>query len=99
MSSTLSYRLASSVIHGVGVFAERFLPSGYVVGPVYDPFPYLTPLGRKVNHSFVPNTILVYSGTRQFLVVSRDIEEGEELTVDYDQAFGSEAADPGWNRV
>lgn len=40
---------------------------------------------NSVNHSCEPNAILDISGETPMLVAIRDIEEGEEITVDYNE--------------
>lgn len=40
-------------------------------------------LSRFVNHSFTPNAKFDLSAENLFLFAIRDIEEGEEITVDY----------------
>ena len=47
-----------------------------------------TPLGGFLNHSDSPNCIDEYVGGIVNLVTIRDIEEGEELTMDYRKSQG-----------
>jgi len=42
-----------------------------------------TPLGGFINHSEQPNSRLIHVGRYSYLVFNRDIEAGEEITVEY----------------
>ena len=72
------FYLGDSPIEGKGVFAKTFLGAGNLVGPTLDKGKK-TQLGRYVNHSDYPNTIYAEQG----LMVTRAIDTGQEITVNY----------------
>jgi uncharacterized protein len=87
-------RVESSVVHGSGVFATRTLrcgePIAYFVGYEIDGDTYhslhlagkrIQPTGplRYLNHSCKPNAHF----SDRWLIASRDISMGEEITIDY----------------
>ena len=47
--------------------------------------------GRFTNHSPAPNLIAASKGTEEYLCAARDIDAGEELTVDYRSIDGMAA--------
>ena len=74
-----------SVIEGTGVFAMQPFASGELIAParIGDK---RTPVGRFTNHSSAPNAKMQRDGERINAVALRDIQEGEEITVNYRQA-------------
>mmetsp|Transcript_48855 Transcript_48855/g.126778 ORF Transcript_48855/g.126778 Transcript_48855/m.126778 type:complete len:195 (-) Transcript_48855:51-635(-) len=111
------YRIGKSKIAGCGVIATRHIANGTRIGAVWvedprskeaGPFARLIPrhftpwFGRAVNHCNVPDSHLEEDdqGT-VFTVASRDIEPGEEVTGDYNEAARQfprlvEPAPAGW---
>jgi hypothetical protein len=83
------YLVGNSKIQGKGVFANKKMKKGDVVGLLHNIIELgneyeFTELGKLHNHSDDPNCHNeLVDGKQRFLVVSRDIDEGEELTTDY----------------
>lgn len=82
--------IGNSDIEGQGLFTRISLPSGYIMGrshiKVGDEL-IREATGAFVNHSINANCIITDMGQLDkpyyYLVSIRDIEAGEELTVDY----------------
>ena len=90
-----------SYIQGLGVFASDFIPEGTNLGKVTDPYPKITSLGRRINHSFNANAILVYKSSHHKLAYHelttlRDIQKGEEITLNYEICPGFQPPEIGW---
>lgn len=80
------WTLASSPIHGRGVRVTRFVPAGTNLGLAhwFDGREWMaTDLGKFHNHSASPNARNVRYVHRRYLVATRDLWPGEEITVDY----------------
>ena len=83
------YHVDESEIQGKGVFASKDLKKGEVIGLLHDIIEMgnkykFTELGKFHNHSDSPNCHNeLVDGNKRFLVATRDISEGEELTTDY----------------
>jgi len=91
--------LKPSSIHGIGVFAEDYLPKEFSFGISHykilqeglgfnKDIVVRTPLGGFINHSENPNMRLVGLGNEKTCMIFnpialRDIKEGEELTLNY----------------
>ncbi len=78
--------LKDSEIHGRGIFAASYIMATSIVGlSHYSTKKQLirTPLGAFINHSSSPNCVVSKKGKRWYLVTTRFIEEGEELTLNY----------------
>ena len=83
--------ISSSSIHGLGLTARFHIKENTKLGLLHV---YLnheiirTPLAGFLNHSDDPNCIkeMVESttGTRSFLITSKEIKPGQELTIRYD---------------
>ena len=88
-SSNKKYHVDESEIQGKGVFASKDLKKGEVIGLLHDIIEMgnkykFTELGKFHNHSDNPNCHNeLVDGNKRFLVATRDISEGEELTTDY----------------
>jgi hypothetical protein len=88
-SSNKKYNVDESEIQGKGVFASKDLKKGEVIGLLHDIIEMgnkykFTELGKFHNHSDNPNCHNeLVDGNKRFLVATRDISEGEELTTDY----------------
>lgn len=79
-------KLADSVIHGKGLFATTKIIAGDVIAPArIDGKRALS--GRYTNHSVRPNAKFVALDDDLFLEALRDIDYGEEVTIDYRQAL------------
>lgn len=79
--------IADSAIEGKGVFSRTAVASGATICPARLQG-MRTPAGRYTNHSVCPNAQMrLDHGNLVSLVALRDIEAGEELTVDYRQVL------------
>ena len=91
-------RLGFSKIHDIGIFAKESISKGTNLGMTHLQFGenlVRTPLGGFLNHSETPNCEKVklyftsedkkpaYNFTKWNLVTTKDIKEGEELTLRY----------------
>ena len=86
-----SLTIKKSDIEGLGLFATQQIKSGTVLGVTHikdkkaENGYWITPLGGFINHSDTPNclkeeNIFTYN---LFLKTTKDIKEGEELTLNY----------------
>lgn len=82
----INLKLNDSVIHGVGLFATKKLPAGEVIAPARINGKRAL-AGRYTNHSIIPNAKYTKRGDNLFLEALRDIDYGEEITIDYRQAL------------
>ena len=79
--------IKNSPIEGLGVFTNELLP----ISRIFDNPPThfykeenrRSTLGGFLNHSFSPNCKILDIDDKGYLKTLRDIEPGEELTVDY----------------
>ena len=89
-----SVAIKESSIHGYGLFAIAPIKKGFHLGvshiyaPGFHQNHIRTPVGGFINHSDEPNCIKIESPEQSMLtyyslVTTRDIEQGEELTVKY----------------
>ena len=92
-----------SNIHGVGVFSLDTIFRGETIDHGIYFLAYVIPLvtkfGSKINHSFTPNTALVYNGTKNTydIVAIRHILPHTELTLDYrGTPFYIQKPEPHW---
>ena len=78
--------IAMSGINGLGLFALEDIPRGREMGITHH---YLweeiarTPLGGFINHSDDPNCRLERVVATSILHTTKDIKEGDELTLEY----------------
>lgn len=81
--------IASSAIHGMGLFTQKPIKSGYDFGITHvadDRFPdgYIrTPFGAFINHSYTPNCEVVEVEDTLHIRTIKDIKAEEELTLNY----------------
>ncbi len=89
-----SVTIKDSAIHGQGLFAVDNIPQGtdlgisHIFAVGFSDNYVRTPLGGFINHSDTPNCYKVQSHDDSALnyynlYTTRDIEEGEELTLNY----------------
>lgn len=81
-----NFELRESPIHGTGMFSLYRIESGTRFAPARLDG-RRTPGGRFVNHSGDPNAMFVADGDDLHLVSVKDINAGEEITLDYRQAL------------
>jgi len=95
------YYIDKSDIQGQGVFAKKDLKKGEIIGLLhvikklgsdYD----FTELGRLHNHSDSPTCHNVLINNKRFLVASKDLKKGQELTTDYTLQPDLEQPRPEW---
>ena len=83
-----NFVIGQSLIHGQGVIANRNIRKGDNIGNGIE-FKYFIPyvtenLGVWINHSFNPNSTLVWNNRAWIIVVTRNIFKGEEITLNYE---------------
>ena len=92
--------VATSVIHGRGLFTTNDLKEGDVIGVshvVYSKIWYqVVPIGLFYNHSSDPNCIVKTEDDINLLVANKDIYKDEELTVDYTEQLYLEQPAGDW---
>ena len=85
----VSLCVGSSQIHGVGIIAQDTIPENKNLGATHFPragqiHGYIrTPLGGFLNHSDAPNCKKLEEAGVLYLVTTREIAAGEELTIRY----------------
>lgn len=74
--------VGESVINGKGYIADQFISGGDLIAParIGD---FRTDAGRYTNHALNPNAAMVICGSGVDLMALKDIEPGEEITVNY----------------
>lgn len=85
-----NYKLKKSKIHGLGMYANKFIHKDDVIGIGIVFKMYVIPIvtedfGKWINHSNDANSHLYYHSTENmyFVVASKDIPENTEITLDY----------------
>jgi len=98
-----NYEYGDSDIHGTGVMANKKLNGGDIIDKATEPYKALaqiTPMGSKLNHSWNPNCILnrvvTTQGIFHNLLAYKDIQPGDELTVDYSKYTEFKDPAPDW---
>ena len=93
------WRVAPSRIQGYGIIADRPIPRGSNLGLAHwwnGSTWATTSLGEYHNHAIPPTATNVRVGSNRYLVATRDIRPGEEITVDYRLQPDLEQPRPGW---
>lgn len=96
-----NFRLDSSDIHGKGVFASKMMKPGEFInvalfkGQDGTNF-HTTKFGAYINHSATPNAITKREGDQFKTYASNEINDGDEVTVDYTVNKDLEQPDPSW---
>ena len=105
------FTIAPSEIQGIGLFTKRVRAKGERLFVAITPDETVTPIGSKINHcpgknvdaarSVLPNTILSTKPDKTtgewWIIALRNIDAGEELTVDYNGTPDFiNKPDPGW---
>ena len=96
-TSPPGYFVGPSKIHGQGVHAKKWLDPELRVGAVTSPYPKITSMGSKINHSSKPNCVLKRNGDGHDLFTNKGVDQGEELTLDYSKYDDFDDPDPSWN--
>lgn len=80
-----NWYLAKSPIHGVGVFAYNPLQPNAFIETAIDEQRNITFFGSKINHSWSPNSRLIYNTASKTydLYAIVHIPQGTEITADY----------------
>lgn len=101
-----AYEFGDSKIHGTGVMSNRKMKHGDIIDKATDPsrkkdgIQAVTSMGSKLNHSWDPNCMLNMVVTSRIifynLIAYRDIEPGDELTVDYSKYPEFKDPKPDW---
>ena len=93
-------KIMKSPIHGVGVFAVERIPADTCLGPAQIRQPYggyrVTDLGKHHNHSYEPTCYNKMVGDTRYLHPHRDLEPGDEITIDYTFQSDLEQPKEGW---
>jgi hypothetical protein len=104
------FTIGESQIQGLGLFTKRRRVKGERLFVAINPDETVTPIGSKINHcpsksssarAVIPNTYLSTTPDKTtgewWIIAGRDIDAGEELTVDYTYTpdFISKP-DPNW---
>jgi SET domain-containing protein len=88
--------IAESQIHGHGIFAAKQIPKGFDFGIThvadsrFDNGFIRTPFGGFINHSFTPNCRLYEIEDTLHIKTIKQIDEGEELSIDYRPWYSDE---------
>ena len=72
-----------SQIHGVGLFTNKYYAANDFIFTAIDENKKITELGVKINHSWNPNTHLLFVNNMWNIYAIDDINIGEELTTNY----------------
>ena len=98
-----STEIRPSPIHGVGIFVITYTPADSDLGVAQtmrcDGGHDITQLGRYHNHSTEPSCHNRLVGNERHLFTSRDMETGEEVTVDYRQQQNLEQPEEDWAEI
>jgi N12 class adenine-specific DNA methylase len=80
-------RVGKSGIEGKGILAQGGATAGQPLATAFTGDGKRTPTGRYLNHSASPNSALFQNPDGRIVVIpKRDLQAGEEVTVDYRQA-------------
>uniref|UniRef100_A0A6C0ECG5 SET domain-containing protein n=1 Tax=viral metagenome TaxID=1070528 RepID=A0A6C0ECG5_9ZZZZ len=91
------FEIRPSKIHGVGVFTRKQFFTGEAVLKAIELSQEITYLGKHVNHSNNPNTVLKLQNDGWYLLALRNINPNEEITADYkDTPPFIKKPDPNW---
>lgn len=95
------YKIGKSDIEGEGVFADQDISKGTCLGLAHVmkglELIKITDLGAKHNHSKEPNCRSVKINEKRYLFAIRDLQKGEEITVDYTLQPELEQPKPEWD--
>jgi uncharacterized membrane protein (UPF0127 family)/ADP-ribose pyrophosphatase YjhB (NUDIX family) len=84
-------KIGDSKIHGKGIIATTDVPAGtklaLAVVRLKDTMPFQTRIARHVNHSNEANATLTAEGPELYLTTKAAVAAGDEVTVDYADAW------------
>jgi len=83
-----NFRIASSVIAGIGTFAASPFQTGALIGRAWIDGKR-TELGSFGNHSISPTAEMVPIGNDVWLVTKTEVVRGEELTTNYRETMAN----------
>jgi SET domain len=89
-------RIGESKIHGQGLIANSNLPMGANIGVSYINGLPTSNIGKFYNHSDQPNAISRMTGNKRSIELTRDIQPGEEITLNYRLQPELEQPAEGW---
>ena len=76
--------ISKSNIHGNGLFVRKDIDNNLKLFTAIDKNRIISDLGRYINHCSICNTYLKYEDGEYNIYSKRNIDKGEELTVNYD---------------
>lgn len=76
------FYFAESMRHGIGVFASKGYKAGAIIGAAIQDGKLMS-LSRYMNHSAEPSAEHFWKDGSAYVVARRDIEPGEEVTLNY----------------
>ena len=92
-----NYVIRPSPIHGHGVFAKKPFRKGDFINTHFHPNYDITEFGSHMNHSMNPSAKSIKSKDYSFKTyANRDIQDGEEITLDYRQNKDLEQPEEDW---
>jgi len=77
------FEVNESNIHGKGLFATQNISKKFMLGLTHENGQPIGVLGNYHNHSENPNTKSLLISNKRYLVSSKPINKGDEITVDY----------------
>jgi len=96
-----TFKVMPSSIAGVGAFVQTLTPADTDLGAAQILKPSgryeITQLGKRHNHSDNPTCYNAWIGNERHLFPYRDLQPGEEITVDYTLQPDLEQPQPGWS--
>jgi hypothetical protein len=78
-----NFKIEASQIHGNGVIATVKILNGEPINAAFLPDMKITKFGAHLNHSSQPNAITKKNGDYRITYALKDIDPGDEITVDY----------------
>ncbi len=81
----MNWYINKSKIHGIGVFASKSFNVNEFIDVAIDANNKITYFGSLINHSYTPNTKLVYDGFEKcyYLYSTKIINKNDELVANY----------------
>lgn len=81
-------KIKKSNIHGLGIFAQNKINKNKTIGVGIEYKFFTIPIitknfGSLINHSYKPNTRLYYKNSKYYIVANKNINKGDEITLNY----------------